>query len=110
MAACIIDAITKFIFPINHPLIKLKLCFFLVYSGKYCGYIVFLNILEMLILYSMFIAWFSVFPYVALISAQIITFQQLAILHACVPLSSICGPILTGKWLFIQVRTLVNIY
>ena len=40
--------------------------------------------------------WFSAYPYVALISAQVVNYTQLAIIYACVPVTSIFGPIVTG--------------
>lgn len=42
--------------------------------------------------------WIAVFTYVSLISTQIISYNQLAVIHACVPFSSILGPVFVGRF------------
>ncbi|XP_046440928.1 uncharacterized protein LOC124191923 [Daphnia pulex] len=58
---------------VNGPLLKLKFTYFFVYA-----------------------IWFIAFPYVSLISTQIIDYTQLAIIYGCVPATSILGPVITG--------------
>ncbi len=85
-------------FPINPFLLKLKLTYFLIYSCKstfliLCRPFYYPTFLT----YKLCIVWIAVFTYTSLISTQIISYQELAIIHAGVPACSILGPIFIGN-------------
>ncbi len=84
------------LFPVNRPLLKLKLCYFIVYSGTLKTWEKIVHVYALFLKLFTLLVWFSAYPYVALISAQVVDYTQLAIIYACVPATSIFGPIITG--------------
>ena len=80
---------------IDRQFIFLKLAYFLVYSGNLiasiCKSVYYVHVLNWPTV------WFSAWPYVNIISTEIVSYQQLAILFAFIPLISIAMPIIVGN-------------
>ena len=68
------EKIKATLFPVNRNLFMLKMSFFFTQA-----------------------IWVSVFPYSTLILTQIIDYRELAFTFASIPVSSILGPIITGR-------------